>query len=251
MPAAFVFIDSKVQAWTPLAFTDEQKTARYSNNWAYLGRLRPGATLTQAQAQVDALGAANLERLPETRQVVITTGMRAIATRLQDDLGHKIEMLYLLWGGALFVLLIGCVNVASLVLVRSRARRKELATRMALGAGRWRIVRQLVTEHVLLTTVSALSGLLVGYAALRLLGTIILNDLPGGPELTMDLRIVATTLMTAALIGIVLGAIPVVGGLPTNLTTTLRKRAGQARAGAESDLAARSSSRRWRSRSSC
>ena len=223
MPPDFVFIDAKVQAWTPLAFTDEQKTARYSNNWAYLGRLRPGATLAEAQAQVDALGAANLERLPETRQVVTTTGMHAVATRLQDDLVRDVRsMLYLLWGGALFVLLIGCVNVASLVLVRSRARRKELATRMALGAGRWRIVRQLVTEHVLLTTVSAFSGLLAGYAALRLLGTILLHDLPGGPQITMDLRIVAATLITAAVIGSVLGAIPV-GVLSLNLTTVLRE----------------------------
>ena len=81
-------------------------------------------------------------------------------------------MLYLLWAGALFVLLIGCVNVASLVLVRSRARHKEFGTRMALGAGRWRLVRQLVIEHVLLTVVSAFGGLLIGFAILQLFGTL-------------------------------------------------------------------------------
>ena len=89
--------------------------------------------------------------------------------------------LYLMWGGALFVLLIGCVNVANLVLVRSRARLKELATRLALGAGRWRVARQLVTESVLLTlVVGRRSGSLVGYAALRLLGTLNIQDLPRG-----------------------------------------------------------------------
>src|SRR6185295_2047924 len=106
---------------------------------------------------------------------------------LQDNLVRDVKpTLYLMWGGAIFVLLIGCVNVASLVLVRSRARLRELATRIALGAGRWRIVRQLVTEHVLLTMVSAAGGLLIGYAALRLLGTLNLEQLPGGAQIEMD-----------------------------------------------------------------
>src|SRR5207247_1739661 len=82
MPAGFVFVDPAVQAWVPLAFTDEQKKARYSNNWAYLGRLKRGAMLGQVQAQLDALGAANLERFPETKQVVATTGLRSVAIRL-------------------------------------------------------------------------------------------------------------------------------------------------------------------------
>ena len=106
--------------------------------------------------------------------------------------------LYLMWGGALFVLLIGCVNVANLVLVRSRARLKELATRLALGAGRWRIGRQLVTESVLLTLVSAAIGLLVGYAALQLLGTLNIQELPRGEEIRLDGVVVAYTLGVAA-----------------------------------------------------
>ena len=80
--------------------------------------------------------------------------------------------LYLMWGGALFLLLIGCVNVANLVLVRSRARLKELATRLALGAGKGRVARQLVTESVVLTMAAAVAGLLVGYVALQLLGIV-------------------------------------------------------------------------------
>jgi len=223
MPADFVFIDSKIQAWVPLTFTEEQKTQRYSNHWAYLGRLRPGATLAQAQSQVDALNAANLKRFPDTVQVLTSTGFHTIATRLQDDLVRNVRTtLNLLWGGALLVLLIGCVNVASLVLVRSRARLRELATRIALGAGRRRIVRQLVTEHVLLTMVSACGGLLIGYAALRWLGTLNLEQLPGGTQIEMDAVTVTYTLSVAAAIGIVLGAIPIIGGLPADLTSILR-----------------------------
>jgi putative ABC transport system permease protein len=224
MAADFTLIDSKVEAWLPLAFTDEQKTARYSNNWVYLGRLKRDASLAQVQAQIDALSAANLQRVPESKQVVETTGLHTVATLLQDDLVRDVRStLYLLWGGALFVLSIGCVNVASLVLVRSRGRLKELATRMALGAGRWRIIHQLVIEHVLLTMVAAAAGLLIGGGALRLLGSMSLEDLPRAAEIRMDAVIVAYTLSIAAAIGIGLGAIPLIGGLPVNLISILRE----------------------------
>ena len=116
-----------------------------------------------------------------------TTGFHVVVTRLQDDLVRDVRStLYLLWGGALFVLLIGCVNVASLVLVRSRARFKEIATRAALGAGRLRLMRQLVTEHILLTLSSAIGGLGIGYAALRFFGSLNLEQLPRGAEIQMD-----------------------------------------------------------------
>src|SRR5262249_35111086 len=143
---------------------------RYANNWTYLGRLKPGATLAQAQSQIDVLNATNLERVPEAKQVVATTGFHTIVAKLQDDMVRDTRLtIYLLWGATLFVLLIGLVNVASLVLIRSRVRLKEVATRVALGASRWRIGRQLVTEHLLLTMVAAVVGSSVGYGALQLL----------------------------------------------------------------------------------
>ena len=102
--------------------------------------------------------------------------------------------------------------MASLVLVRSRARLRELATRVALGASRWRIApRQLVTEHLLLTMVSAAGGLSIGGGALRVLRSLNLEQLPGGSEIAMDAAMVAYTLSVAAAIGIVLGAIPGLG----------------------------------------
>lgn len=94
---------------------------------------------------------------------------------------------------------------------------------MALGAGRWRIVRQLVIEHLLLTMLAAAAGLLIGYASLRLLGSLSLEDLPRAAEIRLDAVVVAYTLSIAAAIGIVLGAIPLVGGLPVNLTSILRE----------------------------
>jgi predicted permease len=237
MPQSFLFISPEAMFWTPIAFTADEKadSKRHSNNWNEIARLKPGATLEQAQAEIDALNAANLDRFPQYKQLLINAGFHTQAMRLQDQLVRTVKAtLYLMWGGSLFVLLIGCVNVANLVLVRSRARLKELATRLALGAGRGRIARQLITESVLLTLLSAIAGLFVGYAALRALGTLNIHDLPRGAEIALDNVVIATSLAIAAVIGIVLGLIPVAAVLPLNLTTVLREegRSGTAARGA-------------------
>lgn len=226
MPKSFYFLNPNVMLWVPLAFDADAKSdaRRHSNNFQNIGRLKPGATVDQAQQQVNALNAANLERFPQYRELLINAGFHTTAERLQDNLVRDVKStLYLMWGGALFVLLIGCVNVANLVLVRSRVRVKELATRLALGASRWRVARQLVAESVLLTMMSAGIGLLVGYAALQLLGTLNIQELPRGEEIRLDGVVVAYTLGVAAVIGLVLGLIPVASVLPANLTVVLRE----------------------------
>jgi predicted permease len=226
MPKGFYFLNTNVMLWRPIAFTPEQKadSQRHSNNYQNIARLKPGATLARAQQQIDALNAANLERFPQYKQLLVNAGFHTRVVLLQDDVVREVKAtLYLMWGGALFVLLIGCVNVANLVLVRSRARLKELATRLALGAGRWRVGRQLVTESVLLTLMSAAAGLAVGYVSLRLLGTLNIQELPRGEEIRLDGVVVAYTIATAAAIGFVLGLIPVASVLPANLTSVLRE----------------------------
>jgi predicted permease len=226
MPKNFYFLNPNVMLWVPLAFNADAKSdaRRHSNNFQNIGRLKPGATVEQAQQQVNALNAANLERFPQYRELLINAGFHTTAERLQDNLVRDVKStLYLMWSGALFVLLIGCVNVANLMLVRSRARVKELATRLALGASRWRVARQLVAESVLLTMLSAGLGLLVGYAALQLLGTLDIQELPRGEEIRLDGVVVANTLGIAAVIGLVLGLIPVANVLPANLTMVLRE----------------------------
>jgi predicted permease len=226
MPRTFSFMQPDTMLWVPAAFTPRQKSdeQRHSNNWMNLGRLKPGATLQQAQSQVDALNAANLKRFPQYAEVLMNAGFHSPVVRLQDFLVRDVRpTLYLMWGGALFVLLIGAVNVANLALVRSRARIRELATRLALGAGRPRVARQLVTEGVVLSLAAAAAGLLVGYAALRLLGTLNIQDLPRGNEIRLDGIAVAYTLLISALIGLALGLIPVAAVLPANVTTVLRE----------------------------
>jgi len=226
MPQPFVYQRPDVMLWRALAFTPIQKSdqSRHSNNFQQICRLKPGATVEQAQAEIDRLNAANLERFPQFKEVVINAGFNTIVARLQDDMVREVRTtLYLLWGGALFVLLIGCVNVANLVLVRSRARLKELATRLALGAPRARIARQLITEGLMLALVSSALGLAVGWGALRLLGALNIQELPRGSEIRLDLAVVAATLAAGTVVGVVLGLIPSAAVRPSTVTTMLRE----------------------------
>src|SRR5207244_10138871 len=116
MPKGFTYLNDDVMLWRALAFTPERKQQRHSNNWRNIARLKPGATVPQAQDQIDALNRANLDRFPQYKQLLINARFHTVVQPLQEDLVHDVKAtLYLLWGGALFVLLIGAVNVANLV----------------------------------------------------------------------------------------------------------------------------------------
>ncbi len=224
MPKGFYFLNQEVVLWRPLAFTPEQKgdEQRHSNNFQNIGRLKPGATVARAQQQVDAINAGNLERFPALKPLLVNAGFHTKVERLQDTLVRDVKpSLYLMWGGALFVLLIGCVNIGNLVLVRARARMRDLATRLALGAGAVRLGRQLVTESVMLTLVSAVCGLGLGYAALQALGALNIQDLPRGTEIRIDAIVVAATLAVAAAIGAAIGLVPLVHVHPSRLAAVL------------------------------
>ncbi len=223
MPKDFVFLDPEVRLWRPLAFTAEQKQEYHSNSWEMIGRLKHGASLQQVQVQLDALNRANLERMPQFKEILTNAGFHTTVFRLQDEVVRDIKpTLYLLWGGVLFVLLIGAVNIANLALARSSIRIRDSATRMALGAGRWRIARQLVTESVLLTLCSALVGLLLGWWGLGILGTLRLNLIPRGGEIAMDVTSVMYTLALSFLTGVAIGMIPMLHALRINLNVVLR-----------------------------
>ncbi len=223
MPRDFFFLDTKVRLWRPLAFTSEQKKAYHSNSWEMIGRLKPGTTIQQVQAQVDALNRANLDRMPELKPLLINAGFHTEAHPLKDEMVRDIRgTLFLLWFGVLFVLLIGVVNIANLALARSSARMKELATRFALGAGRWRVTRQIVTESVLLTLFSSGIGLLLGWWGLRLLEVLHLNRIPRGSEIAMGGTVVLFIIALAALVGVGVGVIPVLHANRIDLTSVFR-----------------------------
>jgi predicted permease len=206
----------------PLAFTPEQKQGHHSNNWYNIGRLKPGATLAQAQTQVDALNAANLERFPDWKDLLVNAGFHTKVMPLREMIvGDVRGILYLLWGGAVFVLLIGALNIANLALVRLTLRRKELATRLALGAQRSQILRQFVVESVLLTLTGGIAGVAVGAGLLKALATYGLERLPRANEIQVDGMVVLVALAMAVIVGLLVGCLPLAQSWRVNLSELL------------------------------
>ena len=237
LPEDFVFLDPRVRLYRPLAFTAEQKSdqSRHSNNWEMIGRLKPGTTLGQVQAQLDAINAANMERLPHFREVLANARFTTRVVPLQDDVVKPIrKTLYLLWGGAAFVLLIGIINVANLAVARGSVRLRELATRFALGAGRWRITRQLLTESILVTACGAAVGLLLGYWGVGSLRALHIERIPRGSEISLDGTTVSYILGLSLLAAVAIGTIPLIQGLRVNLVSVFHEdvRTGTAGRGA-------------------
>ena len=227
MPADFQFLGDWVEFWVPLVFTAEETadTARHlTNSYNMLGRLRPGASVTQAQAQIDVLNARNLERFPEYKDRVLASGFHTLVLPLHAEIVRDVRaVLYLLWGASIFVLLLGCVNVASLTAIRASVRAKDLAMRQALGAGRWRLARQLVTEGLLLSALGGVAGLFVGGGVLVLFAGLGVDQLPRGSEIGLDVTVVAITLAATLVIGLFLGLFPVASRRGLDLHSTLRQ----------------------------
>lgn len=212
MPKGFDFIDPDARLWMPLAFTPEDKTVHHSNNWYHIGRLKLGATIQQAQQQVNAINSENLERFPEFKQLLINAGFHTDVKPLADLLTAGIQRtLYLLWGGAILVLLIGGLNIANLALTRLSLRRKEMATRIALGAGRVQLIRQLLLENLGLALTGGVLGIALGAGLLRLLSVIGLERMPRANEVRMDLTVVLVALALSAFAGLLVALFPLAG----------------------------------------
>jgi predicted permease len=241
-PADFIFLWNDIDLYQPTGFTPEDRgdNLRHSNNWQMVGRLAPGATLDVAQQQVDALNAANDERFPNFRPLLADAGFHTVVVPLQDDLVRDIRpVLYLLWGGVLFVLLIGCVNLANLVMVRSSARGREMATRHAIGAELGRLARQVLTETLVLSLLGGTAGVLLGWWALGWIAAIDLSQLPRAYEIALDLPSAAVILGLTLLVGFLIGAAPVIGLWRMNLNLELREEGRGGTGGRRAQLARR------------
>lgn len=224
MPQDFAFLDSSVRLWTAAAYTAEERQAYHSNSLTMIARLQPGTSLEQAQQRVDALNAANLDKMPALKPLLLDAGFHTPLYALQEDLTHDVRgVLFMLWGGVAFVLLIGCVNVANLVLVRSTARSKELATRFALGARYRRVVQQLLTEITVLSVTGGAVGLLLGQAGLWGLGALGVDQLPRAGDIQLDTAAVLFTLTLALAVGALVAIIPLAGLARLDLSAVFRE----------------------------
>jgi predicted permease len=224
MPAGFNFMDPEVRLWLPASFTAAEREVHHSNNWRNIGRLKAGATIEQAQAQVDALNRANLDHFPSYKDLLINAGFHTAVVPLEDVLIKEVRgSLYLLWGGAAFVLLIGAVNTANLILARATRRRKEFATRLALGAGAGQLVRQLVLENGLLALAGGAAGAGLGTVLLRSLIRNGMETLPRSTEIRVDLAVWSAMLILAALVGIVMGLVPALQVSRAHVSDVLRE----------------------------
>jgi predicted permease len=212
MPPNFVFIDPEVRMWIPTAFTNEEKTVHHNNNWYNIGRLKRGATIQQVQAQIDALNASNLEKFPQFKELLVNAGFYTSVEPLQEMVVRDVRsVLHLLGSGSVFVLLIGVLNVANLAIARLTLRKKEFATRMALGAGRAQLLRQFMTENLLLAAVSCVAGVTVGALVLRVIARAGLNQFPRASEVRIDSHVVWVATLMAIGASALLSSLSVVG----------------------------------------
>ena len=214
---AFLVTDAEI--WKPLKFDYRQAPPRNFTFFTVFGRLKPGVTFDQAQAEMDGIA----RQLRQEHAEHESSDMRIRVVPLQDDIvKHARPALLALVGAVAFVLLIACANVAHLLLARSTARQHEMALRAALGARGLRLVRQLVTESLVLAAAGGLVGLVLAEGGLVILRAIDPANLPRMAEIRIDGAVLAFTLAVTAVTAIVFGTVPALRTARPDLNRTLR-----------------------------
>ncbi len=224
MPEGFDVFSKSPKLLVPLALTDQQKNRRHSNFAYMLARLKPGVTVELVQERMNVLDARNLEQFEYLPSFVDRTGFTTVVADLHEIMVKPVKpALYVLQAGVALVLLIGCVNIANLLLIRSSIRKQELALRIALGAGRRRVVRQLLTESLLLAFIGGISGLWLAMMIMPALGWLGAAQLPQANEIGIDTTVLIITLVTVIIAGLIFGIIPSAHVMKGNLENILRR----------------------------
>src|SRR5579863_9411684 len=207
LPASGPFDRSYAQLWMPLTFEPRDMTRDYHWLMSY-ARLKPGVTLEKAQAEMNTIGARIADAYPQSNK-----GWGVTVERFEDQLvGSQLRSsLYVLLAAVGAILLIGCANLANLTLARGAAREREIAVRASLGAGSWRLIRQLLTENLLVAGAGGALGLALGYAMIR--GLIRLTppfSLPSEADVSIDGNILLFTLAISFLTALLFGLAPAI-----------------------------------------
>jgi predicted permease len=223
MPKWFHFPDQDDQLWVPLDLRADEFTNRLDRSVLVAARLRQGVGLKQARAQMDAAGRQLAQQYPATN-----TGVRALVVSLREQIvGDVRPAILILWACTGFVLLIVCANISNLLLTRASVRRREFAIRVALGAARVRIVRQLLTESILLALLGGILGLVVALWGMHAIRWISPPDsfpyLPRLDEIGIDRSMLSFTLGISLLAGFSFGLIPALQTGRSNLQEPLKE----------------------------
>ncbi len=219
MPPGFIAPEGIAELWAPIAFTANDATNRGSFHLFALARLKPGLTLTAAQSEADVIAHNLAQAYPKTNT---NLGFSVVSLHGHIVGGIK-QSLWVLLGAVAFVLLIACVNVANLLLARAAVREKELAVRMALGAGRQRLLRQLLTESTLLAFCGGALGLLLAIWGIQTLKLISPGTIARLDEVSLDWRVLGFTLSIACLTGLIFGLAPALQLSRPDLQNTLKE----------------------------
>ena len=218
MPAG-LSLPQAAELWVPMTFdVNPEMKQRKAHFLRPIGRLKPGVTLLQAQADTDQIAAQLEQQFPDSN-----TGWNLRLLSLREQLvGRTRPTLFVLFGAVGFVLLIACANVANLLLVRAAARQKEIALRTALGASRLRIVRQMLTESLLLSLLGGALGALLAVWGVQLLVSLSADSLPRTVNVNIDATVLAFTLLISIATGLLFGLAPAFRTAKVNLIDSLK-----------------------------
>jgi putative ABC transport system permease protein len=225
LPADFDLPGRDIALLTPFAFTAAQMSDNGRGNEfsQMIARLRPGATIAQLNEQIKIITQHVAERLPARAGFMKTSQFGGFAVSFRDQLvGDVRTPLYTLQIGVLLVLFIACANVANLILMRATGRNRELAIRTTLGAGRWRIIRQMLTEGLVIAGAGAIGGIALGLLGVSALLALSSTQIPGTPHASLDLAVLAFTFTLAILTGLVFGIVPAIAVSRGNAASYLR-----------------------------
>ncbi len=217
MPAGFSFPAKTTEVWVPLAISPQRKQDRNSISYQAVGRVKPGVTMTQASADMGAIAKRLDDQYSRSNY-----GVNLVLLRDQETRSVKPALLVLL-GAVAFVLLIACANVANLLMARAAIREKEIAIRVALGARRSRIVRQLLTESAVLGLAGGAAGLLIAVLGLKILVALSPGDIPRFDQAGIDGWVLVFTLVVSLLTGLIFGLVPSLQTSKPDLNNTLKE----------------------------